>query len=63
VNSPIFTNLQQPYFDIEGKRWGIIGLGDIGKRVAKVADAFGEDVCYYSTSGKNTDESYKRVEL
>jgi glycerate dehydrogenase len=63
VNSPIFTNLQQPYFDIEGKIWGIIGLGDIGKRVAKVADAFGADVCYYSTSGKNRDESYKRVEL
>jgi len=63
INSPIFTNLQEPYFDIEGKTWGIIGLGDIGKRVAKVAEAFGAEVCYYSTSGKNRDASFKRVDL
>jgi len=63
VNSPIFTNLQQPYFDIAGKTWGVIGLGDIGKKVAEVAGAFGADVCYYSTSGKNRDDSFKRVDL
>ncbi len=63
INSPIFTNLQQPYFDIEGKTWGIIGLGDIGKRVAEVATSFGADVQYYSTSGKNRDDSFKRVDL
>jgi glycerate dehydrogenase len=63
VDSPIFTNLQKPYFDIEGKSWGIIGLGSIGKKVATVAEAFGADVCYFSTSGNNHDSSFKELTL
>jgi glycerate dehydrogenase len=61
--SGMFTNLDKPYNDIEGKVWGIIGLGAIGKKVAKIADAFGAKVVYYSTSGINTNSDYKRVEL
>ncbi len=63
VKSPIFTHLQKPFFDIAGKKWGVIGLGSIGKDVAKVATAFGATVQYYSTSGENSDSSYKRVDL
>ena len=59
----MFTNLDRPFNDIEGKTWGIIGLGNIGKRVAKIAEAFGAKVVYYSTSGKNNNLEYKRVEL
>ena len=47
----------------EGKRWGIIGLGAIGSRVATIATAFGAEVVYYSTSGKNNNNIYKRVDL
>jgi len=61
-NSKIFTHIV-PWFEIKGKRWGIIGLGSIGKEVAKVAKAFGAEVVYYSTSGKNNSKEYKRVEL
>lgn len=61
--SGMFTNLDRPFNDIEGKTWGIIGLGNIGKRVAKIAEAFGAKVVYYSTSGKNNNSEYKRVEL
>lgn len=61
--SGMFTNLDRPFNDIEGKTWGIIGLGNIGKRVAKIAEAFGAKVVYYSTSGKNNNSDYKRVEL
>jgi len=61
--SGMFTNLDKPFNDIEGKVWGIIGLGAIGKRVAKIADAFGAQVVYYSTSGINNNYDYKRVEL
>ena len=61
--SGIFTNLDRPFNDIEGKTWGIVGLGNIGKRVAKIAEAFGAKVVYYSTSGKNNNLEYKRVEL
>lgn len=61
--STMFTNLELPYKDLCGKVWGIIGLGNIGKRVAKIAQAFGARVVYYSTSGKNADSDYARVEF
>ena len=62
-NSDIFTNLDRPFYELAGKRWGIIGLGTIGRRVAEVAQAFGCEVVYYSTSGKNTTMDFIRVEL
>lgn len=62
-HSGLFTNLSRPFNDIAGKRWGIIGLGAIGKTVARIAEAFGAEVVYYSTSGKNNDSKYRRVEL
>ncbi|AWK51092.1 D-2-hydroxyacid dehydrogenase [Clostridium beijerinckii] len=62
-NSAMFTNLEMPYKDLCGKVWGIIGLGNIGKRVAKIAQAFGARVVYYSTSGKNANSDYARVEF
>jgi len=61
--SPIFTNIDKPYVEIKDKKWGIIGFGTIGKSVAKVADSFGADVCYYSTSGANSDSTYTRLQL
>jgi len=62
-NSPIFTNLDQPFHELENKKWGIIGLGGIGKNVAKIAEAFGCKVSYYSTSGSNFDTDYIRIGL
>ena len=62
-DSGLFTDLSKPYNDVEGKRWGIIGLGAIGSRVATIATAFGAEVVYYSTSGKNNNNIYKRVDL
>jgi len=62
-DSPIFTNLEKPFFELDGKNWGIIGLGEIGRGVAKVASAFGSNVQYYSTSGKNKTNDYKSVSL
>lgn len=59
----LFTDLSQPFYQIANRRWGIIGLGTIGKEVAKVATAFGADVCYYSTSGKNNNQPYRQMEL
>lgn len=62
-NSDIFTNNNQPFYELAGKTIGIIGLGNIGKEVAKIATAFGCKVIYYSTSGKNTDTTYESVSL
>jgi len=56
--SKIFTHLDRPFFELDGKQWGIIGLGTIGKGVAKSAKSFGCDLSYYSTSGKNLHQPY-----
>jgi lactate dehydrogenase-like 2-hydroxyacid dehydrogenase len=59
--SGLFTCLDRPYYEIEGKTWGIIGLGNIGKKVAKIAEAFGAKVVYYSTTGINSNNDFSRV--
>ncbi|MDO1445669.1 D-2-hydroxyacid dehydrogenase [Rhodocytophaga aerolata] len=59
----IFTHFGRTFWEINGKRFGIIGLGNIGRQVAKIADAFGAEVVYYSASGRNTDQPYLRLEL
>lgn len=58
-----FSDFNQTYAELEGKTWGIIGLGNIGKSVAKVAMAFGCRIIYYSTSGSNNSSEFNRVEL
>ncbi len=63
ASSSIFTHVDKPFFEVKGKKWGIIGLGEIGRGVASVASAFGAEVCYYSTSYKNNNETYPKVGL
>jgi len=61
--SKIFTDVSKPFFEVKGKKWGIIGLGSIGRGVASIASAFGAEVCYFSTSGKNNNDDYQSVTL
>ena len=61
--SQIFTHIDKPFFELDGKKVGIIGLGDIGSNLARKVKAFDCEVVYYSTSGKNSNNEYKRVEL
>ncbi|MDR2635735.1 MAG: D-2-hydroxyacid dehydrogenase [Campylobacteraceae bacterium] len=61
--SEIFTNLDKPFVELFGKRWGIIGLGAIGRQTAKLARAFGMKAAYYSTSEVQREEKYPRVSL
>jgi len=63
TKSGLFTDVSRPFYEIAGKKWGIIGLGNIGREVARVAAAFGAEVYYYSTSGTNHDQTYRRVSL
>lgn len=62
-NSDIFTHLDVPFYELENKNWGIIGLGNIGQRVAQIAKAFECNVNYYSTSNKNHNTNFNQVDL
>lgn len=61
--SDIFTHLDPSFRQLQGKRFGIIGLGNIGRQVACIAQAFGCEVVYFSASGRNTQQPYLRVSL
>ncbi|MGL6174104.1 MAG: D-2-hydroxyacid dehydrogenase [Cellulosilyticaceae bacterium] len=61
--SQTFAYIAKPFYEINHKTWGIIGMGDIGKEVARLAEAFGAKIIYYSTSGKNNSVDYRRVSL
>ena len=49
--SGMFTDPNWNWWELAGKTIGIIGLGNIGMKVAKIAEAFGMKVSYFSTSG------------
>lgn len=59
----LFTHFAQTFHEISGKTWGIIGLGNIGRRVADIAKVFGCKVIYHSTSGANHNPDYTEVSL
>lgn len=63
VNCPIFTHFEETFHELAGKTWGIAGLGEIGKKVAAVAESFGCRVIYYSTSGANHGAGYEEVDF
>lgn len=61
TQSPIFTHHGRVFWELKGKKYGIVGMGTIGTRVAEIAQAFGAEIQYYSTSGKNLNAPYKCV--
>lgn len=59
----MFTDPSIVWTELYGKRMGIIGMGNIGSKVAKIAEAFGMEVCYYSTSGTGHCKDYPSITL
>lgn len=51
------------FFELEGKTWGIIGFGEIGRKVAQYARGFGCEVIYFSTTGVNKQNGFRRATL
>ena len=49
------NKLSPAFHDLYGKTWGIIGYGNIGKKVAEVARAFGCRVIYNKNTPVNDD--------
>ncbi|MDE7016844.1 MAG: hydroxyacid dehydrogenase [Lachnospiraceae bacterium] len=58
-----FSHFDEVFHDLEGKTWGIVGMGSIGHKVASLATAFGCRVIFYSASGRSTCTEYERVEF
>lgn len=58
-----FSHFDEPFWELEGKTWGIVGMGNIGRRVAKIAESFGCKVIFYSASGNSTCTEYERVDF
>lgn len=58
-----FSNFDIPYRELQGSTWGIVGMGNIGRAVARIASAFGCRVIYYSTTGNTRDEGYECVDF
>lgn len=63
IGDVTFTHFANVFHEISGMTWGIVGLGNIGRRVADIAKCFGCKVIYYSTSGKNNNSDYERVDF
>ena len=53
----------RPVRQLRGSKWGVIGLGAIGREVARLASAFGCEVAYTSTSGAVRKEDYPQMPL
>ncbi|MGN6616861.1 MAG: D-2-hydroxyacid dehydrogenase [Ilyomonas sp.] len=54
VRSKDFSYTNAPLTELQDKKLGIIGLGNIGKKVAQIASAFGMKVIYNNPSKKDT---------
>jgi glycerate dehydrogenase len=61
--SDMFTHYGPLFYELKGKTLGIIGLGNIGKRVAQLFEAFGVKIVYHSVSGKNVSSQYPHLSL
>lgn len=57
-----FSNFDIPFYELDGKTWGIVGMGNIGRKVAAIAQTFGCKVIYYSITGKSSCTEYEQVD-
>ena len=60
TKSGVANRLSPAYYEIAGKTWGIVGLGNIGKQVAKVAEAMGCNILAFK---RTPSDEYKTVSL
>lgn len=57
------SSFSEIFHELYGKEYGIIGMGNIGREVAKIATAFGCHVSYYSPSGHDYHLAYPLVDF
>ncbi len=61
ANQSHFCCLDIPFHELEGMTYGIVGMGNIGKKVAQIATAFGAKVIFYASSGHSDCTDYEQV--
>lgn len=59
--SPIFTRLDYPVSELAGKTLGIVGLGSIGRAVARIGAAFGMRVVAYARGASDSSGDIPRL--
>ena len=62
-SQPRFSHFGLPYSELDGKTWGIVGMGNIGRKVAAIAEAFGCRVICFSASGRGGCTDYEQVDF
>ena len=58
-----FSSFFPAFHELAGKTWGIIGMGNIGRKVAKIATAFGCNVMFHSITGTSNCTEYPQVDF
>lgn len=58
--SGVANRLTPPFRELAGKTWGIVGAGNIGKKVARIAEAFG---CRVIVCRRKPDPDYPAVDI
>lgn len=56
-----FSYFAEPFHELDGKTWGIVGMGNIGTRVAQIARAVGCRIITHSLTGRTHGE-YESVD-
>ena len=60
TKSGIQNRLEPAYHELSGKKWGLIGCGGIGSKVASVAEALGCEVCVFK---RTPHPIYKNMDI
>ena len=60
TRSGVANSLEPVWHELSGKTWGVVGGGNIGQQVARVAEAFG---CRVLMCRRNPDPRYENVDI
>lgn len=58
--SGVANRLSPAFHELAGKSWGVVGAGNIGKKVARIADAFG---CRVTVCRRRSDPDYPTADI
>lgn len=57
-----FSHYGEVFSELASKTWGIVGMGNIGRKVASIASSFGCRVIHHSITGSGDSGEYETVD-